>query len=75
MTMTTDLKEEVQARREAAQWELQDCPCCGGKADVQEKRGYFEITCFKYGCRSVSAASMLNAAHLWNQPDFRSARA
>lgn len=71
--MTTDLKEEVQARREAAQWDLQPCPCCGGKPDAQEVRGYFTIKCFNYGCREVSAASMANAAQLWNATDFRSA--
>lgn len=71
VTMTmNDLKEEVQDRRESEQWNLQDCPYCGGKPDVREERGFFLIKCFKYGCREVSAASMLNASQLWNEQAF-----
>lgn len=72
--MTNDLAEEIQARKETEAWHLKPCNCCGGKAIVLEMKTNVRIDCGRYGCQSVSAPSVADAARIWNQKDFRSAR-
>lgn len=55
------------------------CPCCGANAkvldvmDKQSRKHTVKIWCSQWGCRSVSAENVWDAAELWNAPDFRSA--
>lgn len=67
---TNDLRDEVAARKEAELWNLKPCPCCHAKATVLDMKE-ITIACSRYGCRQVKALTMIDAAYLWNQPDFR----
>lgn len=69
-TTRNDLAEEVQARKEAEAWRLQDCPCCGGKPLVVDV-STVKIACGKFGCKIVEGLTMKDAADLWNARDFR----
>jgi hypothetical protein len=50
--------------------ELKGCPGCGGDCYVQEKKGQFQLTCFKFGCITIIASSLEEASRLWNEKRF-----
>jgi hypothetical protein len=54
---------------------LKPCPCCGAKADVQKLPGTVRITCFRFGCRQVTAKTMEAAIPIWNEPRFTEVKA
>ncbi len=52
---------------------IKKCPGCGGNPDVQERRGHVQITCFKYGCIQIIAATLKDAIQMWNERRFAEA--
>lgn len=79
MTMTThqktvvtasDLRDEVQDRKESSEWDLRACPCCGARARVLQRENSVVIMCSRWLCREVEAITLPDAAYVWNLPRF-----
>lgn len=49
---------------------IKRCPGCGGDADMQERNGQIQITCFKYGCIQIIASTFDDAVKMWNEKRF-----
>ena len=65
--------EELRAREEAEEFDLQPCPCCQGHARVLKTGGVAKIACGKIGCKIVEGINMAQAAAIWNERRFSEA--
>jgi hypothetical protein len=73
--IATDLLEEIQSRKEAAEFSLSKCPCCQSEARAFFGIGHKPtIICSKHGCKVVDGATWADAAEIWNETRFSEAK-